>query len=93
MWKLAVNRDSLSQFGFVYDNKEKKFIYETDPDGGGVFINDEEDYFRVDQYCFETLDGKDDTYIPEHIATLDDEWKMERFVELGVTIYVDVRKD
>lgn len=88
MWKLLINRERLLQFGFVHNNKEQQYYLEIDEDGGNIYINDSEDFFRIDQYCFETPDGKDDTYIPEHIATLDDEWRIEPLANAGITMWM-----
>jgi len=88
MWKLIAPRETLLQHGFVYDKGDKRHIQDFGElcDGGEAYINDNEDFFRVEMCCFETLDGEDDSYRPEHIADKDD-WAMNDLEKAGIIAF------
>ncbi len=90
MWKLITPREILLQHGFVYDKEDRRYIQDFGDDswGGEAFINDEEDFFRIEMYCFETLSGENDSYHPEHIADKDD-WAMENLEKAGIVVFTE----
>jgi len=90
MWQLIVPKETLLQHGFIYDEKKKRYIQDfgVSSDGGEAFVNDNEDFFRVEMYCFETLSGDGDVYHQEHIADKDD-WTMEDLEKAGIVTFIE----
>jgi len=91
MCELIAPREILLQHGFVYDKEDKRYVQDFGElsDGGEAYINDDEDFFRVEMYCFETLDGENDSYCPEHIADKND-WAMKDLEKAGIIVCTEL---
>lgn len=53
--------------------------------GGDIFINDNEDYFKVSDFC----SPDDSVYVPEHYAKQEDAWLLETLINNGLVIWED----
>lgn len=83
MYKLIKSRSVLLQYGFVYDDQEKRYIQDLgkDSSAGRVFINDNEDFFRIRKFC--TAPSKS----CEHIAERNDSDCMMNIINNGIVVW------
>lgn len=90
MYRLVKPREVLLQYGFIHSDQEKRYIRNLNNHdcGGELFINDDEDFFRVEMLCAEFLESCDqDIFVPEHIAERNDSVQMEDIIINGVVIW------
>lgn len=90
MWKfIGIDRIILLDYEFIRCTAFKIHNYTENPSigcGGDLFINDNEDFFRISAFCA----PDDSVYTPEHIATKEDAWLLETLINDKLVVWENI---